>query len=79
MRSFNLFLCFEVPKLNSSTTKDDIFCFSAVTQAREDIIRANGDHIVFNPLNIDISLDVPNDDLFVSAQTNQMILLLVDS
>ena len=78
MRCFYLLLSFEVPKLNSTTTKNDITRLLAVKKTRENVIWANGDDVVLDSLDINVCFYVPNNHLLVSAETNQMVLLLID-
>lgn len=78
MRCFDLLLGFEVPKLNSATTKNDIARLLAVKEAREDVFWSHGNDVVLDSLDIHVGFYVPDDHLFVSAQTNQMVFLFID-
>jgi hypothetical protein len=78
MRCFDLLLGFEVPKLNSATTKNDITRLLAVKEAREDVLWSHGNDVVLDSLDIHVGFYVPDDHLFVSTQTNQMVFLFVD-
>lgn len=79
MGCFNLLLSFEVPKLDSTTTKNNVTRLLAVKETRQYVIWADGNDVVLDSLDIDVGFYVPNNHLLVSAETNQVVLLLIDS